>query len=60
MAESDQRPPLTLIEAVIPIAGLIILVGLSYYLFGDAGASGPLRDARGRGKGAAETEGRRF
>ncbi len=41
MADPDQRPPLTLIEAVIPIAGLIILVGLSYYLFGDAGASGP-------------------
>jgi NhaC family Na+:H+ antiporter len=28
-------------EALIPVAGLVVLVGLSYYLFGDAGANGP-------------------
>ncbi|GMW05276.1 MAG: sodium:proton antiporter [Nevskiales bacterium] len=28
-------------EAVIPIAALIVLVGMSFYLFGDAGAKGP-------------------
>jgi len=33
--------PLTLTEAVIPVAALILLVALSYYLFGDAGAAGP-------------------
>jgi NhaC family Na+:H+ antiporter len=32
---------LTLAEAAIPIAALIVLVGLSFYLFGDAGAKGP-------------------
>ena len=34
------RPP-SVAEAIIPIAGLIFLVGLSYFLFGDAGAMGP-------------------
>ncbi len=33
--------PLTLTEAIIPVASLIVLVGLSYFLFGDAGAAGP-------------------
>ena len=33
--------PLTLVEAIIPIASLIVLVALSYFLFGDAGALGP-------------------
>ena len=33
--------PLTLTEAIIPVASLIVLVGLSYFLFGDAGAGGP-------------------
>jgi NhaC family Na+:H+ antiporter len=33
--------PVTLTEAIIPVASLIILVGLSYYLFGDAGSGGP-------------------
>ncbi len=33
--------PLTLVEAIIPVASLIVLVGLSYFLFGDAGAGGP-------------------
>jgi NhaC family Na+:H+ antiporter len=32
---------LSLLEAAIPIVGLIILAALSYYLFGDAGAKGP-------------------
>ena len=30
-----------MIEAAIPIAALIVLVGLSFFLFGDAGAKGP-------------------
>jgi NhaC family Na+:H+ antiporter len=33
--------PLTMTEAAIPIVSLIVLVGLSFYLFGDAGAKGP-------------------
>src|SRR5512145_430300 len=33
--------PLTMTEAAIPIVALIVLVGLSYYLFGDEGAKGP-------------------
>jgi NhaC family Na+:H+ antiporter len=33
--------PLTLVEALIPIVSLIALVGLSFFLFGDAGALGP-------------------
>ena len=33
--------PLTMVEAAIPIVALIVLVGLSFYLFGDAGAKGP-------------------
>jgi NhaC family Na+:H+ antiporter len=37
----DTPQPLSLIEAIIPVASLIILVGLSYFLFGDAGALGP-------------------
>ncbi len=41
MTASDHGPQLSLIEAIIPIASLIVLVGLSYYLFGDAGANGP-------------------
>ena len=28
-------------EAAIPIVALVVLVGLSFYLFGDAGAKGP-------------------
>jgi len=40
MAETD-RPPLSYGEALVPIAVLIGLVGLSYYLFGDAGMAGP-------------------
>jgi NhaC family Na+:H+ antiporter len=37
----DQPQPLTLTEAVIPVASLILLVAISYLLFGDAGAGGP-------------------
>jgi len=33
--------PLTMTEAAVPIVALIVLVGLSFYLFGDAGAKGP-------------------
>jgi NhaC family Na+:H+ antiporter len=33
--------PLSMTEAVIPIVALIVLVGLSFFLFGDAGAKGP-------------------
>jgi NhaC family Na+:H+ antiporter len=33
--------PLTMAEAAVPIVALIVLVGLSFYLFGDAGAKGP-------------------
>jgi NhaC family Na+:H+ antiporter len=43
MAEASPSPtrPLTMTEAAIPIVALIVLVGLSFYLFGDAGAKGP-------------------
>lgn len=34
-------PQLSMTEALIPVASLIALVGLSFYLFGDAGAKGP-------------------
>ncbi|MBN3849519.1 Na+/H+ antiporter NhaC [Paraburkholderia sp. Ac-20342] len=41
MKRPGSPQPVTLTEAIIPIASLVVLVGLSYYLFGDAGASGP-------------------
>src|SRR5262249_22219507 len=41
MAKPDTAQPLTLLEAIVPVAALIVLIGLSYYLFGDAGADGP-------------------
>ena len=41
MTQPDQPQPLTLTEAIIPVASLILLVALSYFLFGDAGAGGP-------------------
>jgi NhaC family Na+:H+ antiporter len=41
MADQTTHPPLSLIEAIIPVASLIVLVGLSYYLFRDGGISGP-------------------
>src|SRR5262245_3080976 len=39
----DQKthPPLSLVEAIIPVASLILLVGLSYYLFRSGGIDGP-------------------
>ncbi|MCA3554413.1 Na+/H+ antiporter NhaC family protein [Aestuariivirga sp.] len=37
----DQPRPLGLVEAIVPVASLIVLVSLSYGLFGDAGMSGP-------------------
>jgi NhaC family Na+:H+ antiporter len=40
MTETEPQR-VTLLEAVIPVASLIVLVALSFYLFGDAGASGP-------------------
>ena len=39
--KTEQALALTFVEAIIPIACLIVLVGLSFYLFGDAGAEGP-------------------
>jgi NhaC family Na+:H+ antiporter len=41
MSTPDAAQPLSLGEAIVPVASLIALVALSYYLFGDAGASGP-------------------
>ena len=41
MPSPDERRAPSLAEAAIPVASLIILVGLSFYLFGDAGAGGP-------------------
>lgn len=41
MRKSAHPQPLTFAEAIIPVASLILLVGASYYLFGDAGAAGP-------------------
>ena len=45
MMSNDQPQSLTLLEAIIPVASLIVLIALSYYLFGDAGASGPIQVA---------------
>ena len=41
MKRPESPQPLTLTEAIIPVASLIVLVALSYFLFGDAGAGGP-------------------
>jgi NhaC family Na+:H+ antiporter len=41
MATPNAPQPLTLTEALIPIASLILLVAISFYLFGDGGAFGP-------------------
>ncbi|MCX7890761.1 MAG: Na+/H+ antiporter NhaC [Burkholderiales bacterium] len=41
MTRPGAPQPLTLVEAIVPIASLVLLVALSYYLFGDAGAAGP-------------------
>jgi len=41
MTRPAEPQPLTLTEAIVPVACLILLVSLSFYLFGDAGALGP-------------------
>ena len=41
MKRPDPPQPPGLVEALIPVASLIVLVGLSYFLFGDGGATGP-------------------
>ena len=38
--DSDSRQ-LSATEAMVPIASLIVLVAMSFFLFGDAGALGP-------------------
>jgi len=38
---AEQPQPLSLLEAIIPVASLLLLVGLSFFLFGDAGSAGP-------------------
>ncbi|TYR29558.1 Na+/H+ antiporter NhaC [Mesorhizobium microcysteis] len=39
--ETPEPKQLSLVEALVPALSLILLVALSYYLFGDAGSSGP-------------------
>ena len=41
MTRPDTPQPLSFVEAIVPIASLVVLVALSYFLFGDAGAAGP-------------------
>jgi len=45
MSEETSPPrapePLSVAEALIPVAGLVLLLGLSYVLFGDEAAAGP-------------------
>lgn len=41
MKRPESPEPLSLPEALVPIVSLVLLVGLSYFLFGDAGAGGP-------------------
>ena len=43
--EAEQTRPPTLIEAIVPIAALMLLVAVSYYLFGDMSISGPTQVA---------------
>ena len=40
-AKPDQPAPLTMAEALIPIVVLVVLIGLSFYLFAGASAYGP-------------------
>lgn len=35
MKRPQQPQPLTITEAIIPVASPVVLVGLSFYLFGD-------------------------
>ncbi|MFO1121875.1 MAG: Na+/H+ antiporter NhaC family protein [Hyphomicrobiales bacterium] len=41
MGKAEDIQPLNLFEAILPVASLVVLVGLSYFLFGDGGAGGP-------------------
>jgi NhaC family Na+:H+ antiporter len=41
MSQVEDIEPLNLLEAVIPVASLVVLVALSFFLFGDAGSGGP-------------------
>jgi NhaC family Na+:H+ antiporter len=41
MKHPSSPQPLSTVEAILPIAALIVLVASSYLLFGDAGAAGP-------------------
>ena len=43
MTRPAEPQPMTLTQAIIPIACLILLVSLSFYLFGDAAPSDPIR-----------------
>ena len=38
---TQEKRPLSLFEAIVPIASLVVFVGWSFFLFGDEGASGP-------------------
>lgn len=38
---AETPPALSVTEALVPVASLVILVGLSFYLFGEGGADGP-------------------
>src|SRR5262245_19047241 len=44
-SDAPPPPPISLIEALIPIVSLIVLIGMGYYLFGADGASGPTQIA---------------
>lgn len=45
MPKTDPTRPPTLLEAIVPVAGLVILVAASYFLFGDASIGGPTQVA---------------
>ncbi|MDQ8730247.1 Na+/H+ antiporter NhaC family protein [Bradyrhizobium sp. LHD-71] len=45
MSRPDQPQPLNFAEALVPVVCLIVLIGLAYYLFGAASASGPTQVA---------------
>jgi len=51
MIRPKQPEPLSLLEAAIPVVALIALVGLSYFLFGDAGACAILKATDDTSKG---------
>lgn len=45
MSKPDRPQALTLPQALIPVVCLVLLIGLSFYLFGEAAASGPTQVA---------------